>query len=66
MPEDEPKFDIKKDVQLLRDLARWLRKHDCGAFDDETDNQDHTQELLDNIAEWLEQMNKMASFFGAI
>lgn len=54
---DEERGSMTPDKELLSDLARWLRKHDCGAFDDETNDQDRAMELVDWLAGSVDVLN---------
>lgn len=44
------------DRQLLQALARWLRKHDCGAFG-EDDDQDRAEQLVSWLADSVDVLN---------
>jgi hypothetical protein len=44
---------MQSDRDLLRSLARWLRKHDCLAFDSITDTGADEQERAEELISWL-------------
>lgn len=48
---------MTSDREVLAALARWLRKHDCLAFDDETDDQDRAQVLVGWLADSVDVLN---------
>jgi len=52
------RYGILTDHQLLRNLATWLRKHDCLAFDPVDDGeQDRAQVLVEWFAESVDVLN---------
>lgn len=63
MPKEFFVKNIDKDIELLESLAKWLRKHDCGAFADDNNDQEDAEKLLEDIANWLKAMKDIASYF---
>ncbi len=43
-------MNATSDADVLERLARWLRKHDCGAFTEDED-QERAAELVGRLAE---------------
>lgn len=49
---------MASDRDLLRAFARWLRKHDCAAFDwDDDGEQERAEVLIDWFAESVDVLN---------
>jgi hypothetical protein len=48
---------MSDDREILRSLARHLRKHEVGCFDDESDDQERAELLIEWFAESVDTLN---------